>query len=141
MTETMPIWAIILGIISFLATLLLAVVGFALRTQIAALRSESAAQATSLVGEITGLKDTIKGLVTADARLGDTIARIEKDLADYKLHVAERYAKSERVEELISSLFNRLDALPDMIRTEVERASRIIHKRIDDLHQNGHKEQ
>lgn len=129
MLESMPVWTIIMGIISFLATLVLTLVGFALRTQVHA-----------LVEQIVVLRTTIDKLTKADEQMSGAISRVERDLSDYKLHVAERYAKSERVEELLNHLFKRLDALPDMIRTEVERAARIIHKRIDDLHPNGHKE-
>jgi chromosome segregation ATPase len=140
-----PVWTIILALFGALVNLILLMVGAALRAQISAMRAEAATQTATLVGELTGavsqireLKDSIKSLTLADTKMNDTIGKVEKDLSEYKLHVAEKYARSDRVEELINNLFKRFDGLQDLIRKEVDRVALDLHKRIDFLHPPGH---
>jgi hypothetical protein len=50
-----------------------------------------------------------------DSRAIERIADITKEISDYKLHVAEKYASADNVEKIEERLNERLDALSHQV--------------------------
>lgn len=110
----------VFSVIGSLISMLLVVAAWALRNQVASLRES-----------ICTLTEADRKLAEGLARNDEEVKRVERLLAEHKLHVAETYARNDTV----AKVFQKLDELRTSIMDEIRELFVAVNKRIDYHHQ------
>ena len=147
--NSMPVWAIIGSIILLLVNGIIAIGVWALQRQfksfevsVQALTDADKAQAAvhkateaAHVAEMARIdREWRMAAIELEREHKDDVAKINKDMADFRLYVASTFTPAARFDETIGKLFSKLETLRKDIIGEVKSLMDEIHRRIDYHH-------